>query len=50
MWKDGVGYAILDNILTSGIVVYVDCYAAQGGDLGGELGKSRVVLAVMQVQ
>jgi hypothetical protein len=37
-------YGIVDDVLGSGIVVDVDGYAAQGGDLGGELVEAGIVL------
>ena len=37
-------YAAIDDILTSCIVVDVDCDAAEGGDFGGELLEAGVVL------
>ena len=37
-------YAVIDGILISSIVVYVDRYAAEGRDFGGEFGEARVVL------
>lgn len=40
----GGKYAVIDDILVSGIVVDVDCDAAEGGDFGGELVEAGVVL------
>lgn len=37
-------YAVIDDILAPCIVVDIDCYAAQGGDFGGKLFESGVVL------
>jgi len=37
-------YRVVDDILTSGIVIYVYGDAAEGGDFGGELGEAVVVL------
>lgn len=42
-------YRVVDDILGAGIVVDVDGDPAQGGDLGGELGEPRVVLALALV-
>jgi len=40
----GGAYAAIDDILTPCIIVDVDCNAAEGGDLGGELLEAGVVL------
>jgi hypothetical protein len=40
-------YGVVDDLLAPGIVVDVDGDAAEGGDLGGELGEEAVVLAGM---
>lgn len=42
---EGGWYAVVDDILAAGIVVDVDRDAAQGGDFGGELRESGVVLS-----
>ncbi len=39
-------YAVVDHVLVAGIVVDVDCDAAESGDFGGEFGEAGVVLSV----
>lgn len=38
-------YAGVDELMVAGVVIDVDCYAAEGGDFGGELVEAGVVLA-----
>ena len=42
--KGGELYAVVDGILAAGVVVDIDCHAAEGRDFGGEFGEARVVL------
>jgi len=42
--REGLG-GVVDDVLVAGIVVDVYCYAAQGGDFGGEGGEGVVVLS-----
>lgn len=42
-------YGVVDDILGAGVIVDVDCDAAQGGDFGGELFQTSVVLALALV-
>ena len=45
--EDGRGegaYAAIEDILVAGVIVDVDCDAAEGGDLGGEFIEAGVVL------
>lgn len=44
-----LAYSVVDDILGTGIVVYVDGDAAQGSDFGGELFQASVVLALTLV-
>jgi hypothetical protein len=37
-------YRVLDHILITGLVVNIDRYRSQGGDLGGERVEERIVL------
>lgn len=39
-------YAIIDHVLVSRIVIYVDGHAAQRGDFGGEFRETGVVLSL----
>lgn len=38
--------AVVKDVLITGVVVDVDCDAAEGGDFGGEFGEAGVVLSV----
>lgn len=40
-------YAIINDMLVAGIIIYVYCDAAEGGDFGGELIEAGVVLSVL---
>lgn len=43
--RRGMGaYAAVKDILVAGVIVDVDCDAAEGGDLGGEFIEAGVVL------
>lgn len=44
-----MAYSVVDDILSTSIIVYVDGDAAQGGDFGGELIQTSVVLALALV-
>lgn len=44
--REGGRYGIIEDILVAGIVIDVDCDAAQSGDFGGEFVEAGVVLAV----
>lgn len=42
-------YGVVDDVLGAGVIVDVDGDAAQGGDFGGELFQTSVVLALALV-
>jgi len=44
-WKVAGTYIRVDDFCVARIVVDVDCYAAEGGDFGGEVVEAGVVLA-----
>lgn len=42
----GEGYAVVDDILAAGVIVDVNCYAAEGGHFRGEFREAGVVLPI----